>query len=234
MHTLIIIYIKGTIYLYLILPFTINSFSYFPHLASSRKYADVFFLVDSTASRPETQQIRTFLMRLVNQLAIDKDGNHVGLAQFSDSVEEEFLLNTNKTRNEIISSIRGLRLKPTGIRKLGGAIEYARKNFFNTSTGSRIAQGFKQVLLVTSVGKSNDSVIRPSRIIKKDGVHVIAVGLGKAEMDELDDVSNPNQTYKMATQNIPQVVQKVRTMIDSKDVIGVTQGVSFYSNNLLQ
>ncbi|KAF5897624.1 collagen alpha-6(VI) chain-like, partial [Clarias magur] len=186
--------------------------------ASSLKFADVFFLVDSTASKLESQQIRTFLIRLVNQLAVEKDGNHVGMAQFSDSVEEEFLLNNNKTRNEIINAIRTLRLKPKGVRQIGKAIEHARKNFFNISTGSRIAQGFKQVLLVTSVGKSNDSVIRPSRTIKKDGMHVISVGLGKAEMDELDDISSPNQTYKITQQNVPQVLQKVKTMIESQDV----------------
>lgn len=185
--------------------------------------------MDSTASKPESQQIRTFLIRLVNQLAITKDGNHVGLAQFSENVKEEFLLNTNKTKNEIVSSIRSLQLKPKGLRQTGNAIEYARKNFFNTSTGSRIAQGFKQVLLVTSVGKSNDSVIRPSRTIKKDGVHVISVGLGRAEPDELDDISSPNQTYKMSAPTIPQVVQKVKTAIDSEDVPSVSHGVFFCS-----
>lgn len=200
-----------------------------PTSASSVKFADVFFLVDSTASRPESQQIRTFLTRLVNQLDVDKDGNHVGLAQFSDNVEEEFLLNTNKTKNEILTAIRTLRLKPKGLRQTGKAIEYARKNFFNTSTGSRIAQGFKQVLLVTSVGKSNDSVIWPSRTIKKDGIRVISVGLGKAEMDELDDISSPNQTYKMTTHNIPQVIQKVKSVVDSQDVPSVSQGLFFCS-----
>lgn len=185
--------------------------------------------MDSTASKQESQQIRNFLLRLVNQLAVDKDGNHVGLAQFSDGVEEEFLLNNNKTRNEILSSIRSLRLKPKGVRQIGNAIEHARKNFFNTSTGSRLAQGFKQVLLVTSVGKSNDSVVRPSRTIRKDGMHVISVGLGKAEMEELDDISSPNQTYKMTTQNLPQVLQKVKSVIESEDVLSISQGVFFCS-----
>lgn len=179
--------------------------------------------MDSTASRPESQQIRTFLTRLVNQLAVDMDGNHVGLAQFSGNVEEEFLLNTNMSKNEILTAIRTLRLKPKGVRQTGKAIEYARKNFFNTSTGSRIAQGFKQVLLVTSVGKSNDSAVRPSRTIKKEGVRVISVGLSKAEMDELDDISSPNQTHKLTTQSALQVVQKVKSAIDSQDT-SVSQG----------
>lgn len=226
----VIVYTKDIIKndtIILVLPLTFNSSSYFPHLASSLKFADVFFLVDSTASRPEFQQIRNFLIRLVNQLGVNKDGNHVGLAQFSDNVEEEFLFNTNKTRNEILSSIRNFRLKPKGVRQIGNAIEHARKNFFNTSTGSRVAQGFKQVLLVTSVGKSNDSVIRPSRTIKKDGIHVISVGLGKAEMDELDDISSPNQTHKMIASNISQVVQKVKPVIESQDDLNISQGVLF-------
>ncbi|TSV02093.1 Collagen alpha-6(VI) chain [Bagarius yarrelli] len=192
-------------------------------ISSSLKYSDVFLLVDSTASKPETQQIKTFLTRLVNQLAIDKDGNHVGLAQFSNSVDEEFLLDNNKTRNEILTSIRTLRLKPKGVRQTGQAIEYARKNFFNTSTGSRIAQGFKQVLLVTSVGKSNDGVIRPSRTVKMDGIRVISVGLGKADIDELDDISSPNQTYKMTMPNISQVIQKVKSVIDTQGELSVSQ-----------
>ncbi|KAI5611694.1 collagen alpha-6(VI) chain, partial [Silurus asotus] len=191
--------------------------------AFSLKFADIFFLVDSTASRPESQQIRTFLTRLVNQLSVDKEGNHVGLAQFSDNVEEEFLLNTNKSKNEILSYIRSLRLKPKGVRKIGNAIEYARRHFFNSSMGSRIAQGFKQVLLVTSVGKSNDSVIRPSRTTKKDGIQIISVGLGKAEVNELEDISSPNQTYKMTSQNIPQVVQKVKSATELQDVVGISQ-----------
>lgn len=189
--------------------------------------------MDSTASRPEFQQIRNFLIRLVNQLAVDKDGNHVGLAQFSENVEEEFLLNTNKTRNEILSYIRSLRLKPKGMRQTGKAIEHARQNFFNTSTGSRIAQGFKQVLLVTSTGKSNDSVVWPSRKIRKDGVQVISVGLGKAETDELDDISSPNQTHKMTAQTLPQVVQKVKSVVESQDVPSISQGVFFCSTQIL-
>lgn len=160
-------------------------------------------------------------------MAVAKDGNHVGLAQFSDNVKEEFLFNTNKTRSEILSTIRSLQLKPKGVRQVGKAIDYARKNFFNTLSGSRIAEGFKQVLLVTSVGKSNDSVVQSSRTIKKDGMHVISVGLGKAEMEELDDISSPNQTYKMTGQNLPQVVQRVKSVIDSQDVPSISQGVFF-------
>ncbi|KAI4876762.1 hypothetical protein NFI96_017996, partial [Prochilodus magdalenae] len=63
--------------------------------AFSLKFADIFFLVDSTASKTESQQIRNVLLRVVSQLNVGKNTNRVGLAQFSQDVEEEFLLNTN-------------------------------------------------------------------------------------------------------------------------------------------
>uniref|UniRef100_A0A672LBJ1 VWFA domain-containing protein n=1 Tax=Sinocyclocheilus grahami TaxID=75366 RepID=A0A672LBJ1_SINGR len=136
------------------------------------KFADIFILVDSSASRQEQQIIRTFLPRLLQQLNVGKNTNRVGLAQFSENVKEEFLLNTDKARNEILSSIRSLTLRPTGERKIGNAIEYAHKNFFSKVSGSRVSEGFKQFLLVISAGESADGVVQASRTIKTDAVTV--------------------------------------------------------------
>ncbi|XP_062851497.1 collagen alpha-4(VI) chain [Trichomycterus rosablanca] len=181
--------------------------------AFSQKFADIFFLVDSNAPKVEFQQIRSFLMRLINQLNVGKNANRIGLAQFSENVIEEFLLNTNKTKSEIHAFIRTMKSKPRGARRTGNAIEYARRNFFNTSTGSRIAQGFKQVLLVATAAKSDDSVLWPSHMTKNEGVSMISVGFGGAEVDELQDIASPNQNYKMA----PQTVAQVKIVIESQE-----------------
>ncbi|XP_016117338.1 collagen alpha-4(VI) chain-like [Sinocyclocheilus grahami] len=81
-------------------PITVNSY--------------LLLFVLNSASRQEQQIIRTFLPRLLQQLNVGKNTNRVGLAQFSENVKEEFLLNTDKARNEILSSIRSLTLRPTG------------------------------------------------------------------------------------------------------------------------
>ncbi|XP_066535724.1 collagen alpha-6(VI) chain [Hoplias malabaricus] len=191
--------------------------------AVSLKYADVFFLVDSTANKQESQQIRTMLTRLVNQLNVGKNTNRVGLAQFGEGVQEEFLLNTNKTKTEIVSSIRNLQLKPTGLRKIGDAIEHARKHFFNTAVGSRITQGFKQFLLVATVGKSDDSVIRPARTLKNEAVNLIAVGGGQSEMDELQDIASPTLSYRLDARTLPQLPQKVKAIVESKEPLPIPE-----------
>uniref|UniRef100_A0A8C1VBA8 Si:ch211-62a1.3 n=2 Tax=Cyprinus carpio TaxID=7962 RepID=A0A8C1VBA8_CYPCA len=177
------------------------------------KFADLFILVDSSASRQEQQIIRNLLSRLIQQLNVGKNTNRVGLAQFSENVKEEFLLNTDKTRSEILSSIRSLTLRPTGKRRIGNAIEYAHKNFFSSVTGSRVSEGFKQFLLVISAGESADGVIQASRTIKNDAVTVFAVGLSKADVDEMKYISSQPHSYKLVG-NIQQVQQKIRSAID--------------------
>lgn len=188
-----------------------------------KKYADLFILVDSSASKQEQQTIRNFLYRLVNQLEVGKNANRVGLAQFSEDVKEEFLLNTDKTKNEMVSFIRNLQLRPTGERRIGHAIEYAHTHFLNSTAGSRVSEGFKQFLLVISAGESADGVVQASRTIKEDAVTVFAVGLNKADPFEMKDISSPQHSYKLVG-NVPQVQQKLKSAIDTWEDAAVTEG----------
>lgn len=192
-------------------------------LAFVPKFADLFILVDSSASRQEQQTIRYFLSRLVKQLNVGKDFNRVGLAQFSENVKEEFLINTNKTKTEIVSSISSLTLRSTGDRRIGNAIEYAHKNFFTSATGSRVSEGFKQFLLVISAGESADGVVQASRTIKNDAVTVFAVGLNKADADEMKYISSQPHSYKLVG-NMPQVQQKIKYSIDTWEDAAVARG----------
>ncbi|XP_049337395.1 collagen alpha-4(VI) chain isoform X2 [Astyanax mexicanus] len=191
--------------------------------AFSLKFADIFFLVDSAASRQESQQIRNFISRLVNQLNVGKNTNRIGLAQFSENVEEEFLFDNDKTKNEIVSSIRNLQLKPKGLRRIGNAINHARTRFFTPAAGSRIAEGFKQFLLVATAGSSVDDVVQPSRQIKKEPVNLIAVGVGRPDMDELKDIASPTLSYKLDSRTMPVLPQQIKAVIDSPEGHKVTE-----------
>ncbi|CAM4727873.1 unnamed protein product [Leuciscus chuanchicus] len=191
-----------------------------------KKYADIFILVDSSASRQEQQIIRNLLYRLVNQLDVGKNANRVGLAQFSEHVKEEFLLNTDKTKNEIGTMMRNLQLRPTGQRRIGHAIEYARTNFLNSAAGSRVSEGFKQFLIVIAAGESDDGVVQASRKINKDAVTVFAVGLNKADPYEMKDIASQQHSYKLVG-NIQQVQQKLKSAIDTWEDAAVTEECKF-------
>lgn len=179
--------------------------------------------MDSSASKQEQQIIRNLLYRLVNQLDVGKNANRVGLAQFSETVKEEFLLNTDKNKSEIGSLMRTLQLRPTGQRRIGHAIEYARTHFLNGTAGSRVSEGFKQFLLVIAAGESDDSVIQASRKIDKDAVTVFAVGLNKADPYEMKDISSQQHNYNLVG-NIQQVQQKLKFAIDTWEDAAVTEG----------
>lgn len=188
-----------------------------------KKYADIFILVDSSASRQEQPIIRNLLFRLVNQLDVGKNTNRVGLAQFSENVKEEFLLNTDKTKSEIGTMMRNLQLRPIGKRRIGHAIEYARRNFLNSAAGSRVSEGFKQFLIVIAAGKSDDGVIQASREINKAAVTVLAVGLNKADPYEMKDISSQQHSYKLVGNTQP-VLLKLKSAIDTWEDTAVTEG----------
>lgn len=188
-----------------------------------KKFADLFILVDSSASKQEHQIIRNFLNRLVSQLDVGKNSNRVGLAQFSEEVKEEFLLNTDKTKKEMLQTIQRLQLRPEGQRRIGHAIDYAHTRLLDGAAGGRVSEGFKQFLLVISAGESADGVIQASRRIKEDAVTVFAVGLNKADPFDMKDISSPQHIYKLVG-NIQQVQQKLKFAIDTWEDANVTEG----------
>lgn len=164
---------------------------------------------------------------MINQLSTGKNFNRIGLAQFGENVTEEFLLNTDKSRAEMVTHARSLQLKPTGQRKIGNAIEYARKHFLTTASGSRVSDGFKQFLLVVAAGQSDDKTVQAARTIKKDAMTVFAVGLPKADPDEMEDISSrPNSFRITSTNTAVQVQQKIKSSIEKAYEPVVTEGKS--------
>ncbi|XP_056326489.1 collagen alpha-6(VI) chain isoform X1 [Danio aesculapii] len=190
------------------------------------KFADLVILVDSSASKQELSIIKNFLQKLIGQLNVGINGNRVGLAQFSENVKEEFLLNTHRTRSEMSASIRNLQLIPTGERRIGHAIEHARANFFSRDAGSRAAEGYKQFLLVIAAGESADGVIQASRTIKKDAVTVFAAGLNRADAYEMKDIASQSHNYKLVG-NIPLVQQKIKVAVDTWEDVAVSKDCEF-------
>ncbi|XP_067277978.1 collagen alpha-6(VI) chain [Pseudorasbora parva] len=186
------------------------------------KFADLFILVDSSASIQEQKAIKSFLTKLIGQLNLEKNANLVSLAQFGENVKEEFLLNTGMAKKEMLSTIRSLQLSPSGERRIGHAIEYTHSHFLNATAGSRVSEGFKQFLLVIAAGESADSVVQASRKIKNDAVTVFAVGLNKADPYEMNYISSPQHNYNLVG-NIPKVQLKITSAIERGENAVVTE-----------
>ncbi|XP_019219951.1 collagen alpha-6(VI) chain isoform X2 [Oreochromis niloticus] len=173
--------------------------------ALAEKFADIFFLVDSGISQADFQQIRSILVRLVNQLNIGASGYRLGLAQYGTVTKVEFLLNTFQTKEDTLAGVRSFRqsrLQPNQPRYLGSALEYASSNFFTNESGSRASQGFRQFLVVLSGKDSDDQVFKQTRLIKSLGVTIVGVSLG-ASMDEIRVIATAPHVYESTINAVP-------------------------------
>ncbi|XP_054638754.1 collagen alpha-6(VI) chain isoform X2 [Dunckerocampus dactyliophorus] len=173
--------------------------------ALSEKFADIFFLVDSGLSQAEFQQARSILVRLANQLNFGVSAHRLGLAQYGQDTKVEFLLNAHQTKDETSGGVRRFRqrrLQPNEPRNLGSALEYASSHFFTSEAGSRADQGFRQFLVVLSGKDSDDPIYKQSRLIKSEGVTVVALSLG-ASMQQMRIVATSPYAYQSISNAVP-------------------------------
>ncbi|KAI4890693.1 hypothetical protein NFI96_033753 [Prochilodus magdalenae] len=186
------------------------------------KFVDVFVLVDSSIQQMD--ELKRFLESLANQLSVGSRSNRMALAQFSEQVSVGFLFKTYKTKNEVIGYIRNFKLQGTGQRNLGQAMDFVRTQFLNTESGSRIAQGFKQYLLVVSGGKSDDNALSVARVLKAEGVTIVDVDISErvdprgpsAGIPSVDRplFTSPRRTFSSTDKTVPQIAQDVKIVIE--------------------
>ncbi|XP_039592174.1 collagen alpha-6(VI) chain-like isoform X1 [Polypterus senegalus] len=165
------------------------------------RYADIVFLVDGSSSMGTAafQQVRQFILSIVNALEVGIKKHRVGLAQYSNTTQVEFLLNKYQKKNEIVNYIKSAFRMKTGPLRTGQAIEYVRQNFFKESAGSRIKEGYHQFVVVVTSSKSADRVQKASRAIKGEGVKVISVGLQNSDRPELEMMATMPHVYQLKT-----------------------------------
>lgn len=192
-----------------------HSFSSFS--ASSKRYADVVFLVDSSSSIGTAvfQQIKAFITRIIEQLDVGINKYRVGLAQFSGAAQTEFLLNTYDTKQEVTDHVQTIAFRG-GPLNTGSALDYLRTNFFVEEAGSRINQGLSQFAIIIASAKSQDIVNEKAQQLKSIGVTAIAVGIRNSNKEELEEIAtDPFAFQLMNLQGIrdvePQIINSIVT-----------------------
>ncbi|XP_065269460.1 collagen alpha-3(VI) chain [Emys orbicularis] len=161
-----------------------------PDLDGDKK--DVIFLIDSSdgVRSDGLAHIRDFIIRIVQQLDVGPNKVRIGVAQFSNTVFEEFLLKQHKTKDAVLQAIRRLRLKGGSPLNVGNALDYVVKNYFIRSAGSRIEDGVPQHLVLLLGGRSQDDVTTPSALIASTGVKILGVGARNADGTQLQRITN--------------------------------------------
>uniref|UniRef100_A0A8C9N434 Collagen alpha-3(VI) chain n=1 Tax=Serinus canaria TaxID=9135 RepID=A0A8C9N434_SERCA len=161
-----------------------------PTVVERGEKKDVVFLIDgSDGVRRGFPLLKTFVQRVVESLDIGRDKVRVAVAQYSNTIQPEFLLDTHEDKADLISAIQQLKLMGGSPLNTGAALDYLIKNVFTVSSGSRIAEGVPQFLILLTADRSQDDVRRPSVVLKTSGTVPFGIGIGNADLTELQTIS---------------------------------------------
>ncbi|XP_076592743.1 collagen alpha-6(VI) chain [Chaetodon auriga] len=153
--------------------------------------ADIVFLVDGSSSIgiSNFQEVRQFLRSVVTGLDIGPDKVRVGLAQYSDEPYQEFLLKDHMDKNSLLAELDTFPYR-TGGTETGKAIDFVLTQYFTKDAGSRASQRVPQIAVVITDGDSTDDVVVPAQRLRKHGVIVFGIGVGQANLKELESIAN--------------------------------------------
>ncbi|KAM3873541.1 LOW QUALITY PROTEIN: collagen alpha-6(VI) chain [Diretmus argenteus] len=172
--------------------------------------ADIVFLVDGSSSIGigNFQEVRQFLRKFIEGVDIGPDKVRVGLAQYSDEPHQEFLLKDHMDKQSLLVEVDKLPYL-TGATATGKAIDFIQAQYFTEEAGSRAAQRVPQIAVVITDGDSSDDVMGPAQLLRRKGVIVFGIGVGAANMVELQSITNrPHQRFLFSIDNY-QALQRV-------------------------
>nr|XP_035162012.2 collagen alpha-3(VI) chain [Callithrix jacchus] len=151
---------------------------------------DVVFLLDgSEGVRSGFPLLKEFVQRVVESLDVGQDRVRVAVVQYSDRTRPEFYLNSYMNQQDIVNAIRQLTLLGGPTPNTGAALEFVLRNILVSSAGSRITEGVPQLLIVVTADRSGDDVRNPSVVLKKGGAVPIGIGIGNADITEMQTIS---------------------------------------------
>ncbi|XP_041649550.1 collagen alpha-6(VI) chain-like isoform X2 [Cheilinus undulatus] len=165
--------------------------------------ADIVFLVDGSSSIgiANFDAMKQFLRSVVSGLDIGPDKVRVGLAQYSDEPYKEFLLKDHMNKNSLLDEIDRFPYR-TGGTETGKAMDFLRTQYFTEEAGSRASQRVPQIAVVITDGDSTDDVTLPAQALRKHGVIVFGIGVGQANLKELQSIANrPPERFLSTIEN---------------------------------
>ncbi|XP_047456030.1 collagen alpha-3(VI) chain [Mugil cephalus] len=178
---------------------------------------DVVFLLDgSDSTRNGFPAMREFVETVVDKLNVGENKDRVSVVQYSREAEVNFYLNTLKTKEDVVDSVRGLRHKGGRPLNTGAALQYVRDNVFTNSSGSRRYQGVPQMLILLTGGRSFDNVDTPASALKQQGIFVVSIGTRNSDSRELQKISH-EPSYALSVSEFSDLPRCPRTAVLSNE-----------------
>ncbi|XP_024116256.1 collagen alpha-3(VI) chain isoform X3 [Oryzias melastigma] len=172
--------------------------SVYPDLLNLGK-KDIIFLIDGSDSTGPTgiAHMRDFILKIVQQLNVQRDQVHVGVVQYAERIKTEFSLNSHTNKPDVIKAVQRLRNIGGRSSELPDAIDYVMKNEFQPFAGARPADASQHLVLVTA-GRSSKDVSPYGQLLKSKQINCIVISAGRADARQLTQIaSNPKDVLSM-------------------------------------
>uniref|UniRef100_A0A8C3IDB2 VWFA domain-containing protein n=1 Tax=Chrysemys picta bellii TaxID=8478 RepID=A0A8C3IDB2_CHRPI len=170
---------------------------------------DLVFLIDgsNTIYQDDFTTMKNFLKDIIDQIDYD-DNVQIGIAQYSDRYKREFSLGAYQNKSELKSQIQNIK-QMTGTSTLIGAALRKVKEFFAPARSRRVTRNVQPVLLVVTDGDSHDDVAEPAEDLRREGVHIYAIGVGKIDHLQLTQIAGvPERKYTVNDFNELKIIKK--------------------------
>ncbi|KAM6223856.1 LOW QUALITY PROTEIN: collagen alpha-5(VI) chain [Rhynchocyon petersi] len=181
------------------------------------EYADVVFLVDSSdhMGAKSFPFVKTFINKMINSLPIEASKYRVALAQYSDTLHNEFQLSTFRSKNPMLNHLKKNFGFLGGSLRIGNALREAHRTYFSAPTNGRDKKQFPPILVVLASAESEDDVEEAARALQKDGVRIVSVGLQRASEENLKTMATAQFHFRLRTvrdlsafsQNMTQIIK---------------------------
>lgn len=136
------------------------------------------FVVDGSGSieasgRGNFRRCLRFVKNMVGSFTISRTYVRVGIVLYSSRPRLILTFNQNRGANSILRTINRIPYPRRGTRT-GAAISFAYSRLFSTSR-----RGRSKVVIVMTDGRSQDDVRGPSALMRRRGVKIFCLGIGK-------------------------------------------------------
>ncbi|EDO36563.1 predicted protein [Nematostella vectensis] len=143
---------------------------------------DLAFAIDASGSMGDQGFLRAkrFVKALIGSFKVSQKGTHVGIIRFSTRAKVMFTFTEHFTHEDVNYAIDDIEYTEGGT-KTELALRLARTELFSKQGGSRTSPLIFKLFVLMTDGRSEyfHAVARQAKMLKRSGVHVMAVGIGK-------------------------------------------------------
>uniref|UniRef100_A0A3B4BDD7 VWFA domain-containing protein n=1 Tax=Periophthalmus magnuspinnatus TaxID=409849 RepID=A0A3B4BDD7_9GOBI len=169
---------------------------------------DFVFVIDSSRSiRPsDYEKVKTFIINLLQFLDVGQDATRVGLLQYGSVVQNEFSLNTYRTKKEVERAVKNMVHLATGTMT-GLALQYTMDTAFKEEEGARPEELLiPRIAMVVTDGRPQDEVEEVAAQARQAGIQIFAIGVGRVDMNTLKAIgSEPHSEHVHLVANFSQM-----------------------------